>query len=320
MIGISSSGWTTTLAAIDRSAHPRDHLRRGTLPGYLRRQDAPCSQPDRGDLEQYHPVLYAMVDYLDLYILGSYGPGRGAAPGAEPVRLVLLRRRPLPHLLAFEPDEARAFLAAARESALAPLYTTGFLTGLRLGELCGLYLDDDRMVIVRGQHVRQLRVERQLGQDQRSLRDPQPTGPKSKLSRRHVNVGHDLGVLFDSIKSDRRRLAVERGWRPVPNWMFVTTNGTPYSERNVEREFQRVLRQAGLANRGLSPNAMRHTFAVTHVLDGCNPKWLQQQMGHSSIKITLDTYGKWFDLQDHAQADKIGARLLGGDTGGDRRA
>jgi hypothetical protein len=37
--------------------------------------------------------------------------------------------------------------------------------------------------------------------------------------------------------------------------------------------------------------------------------------GHSSIKITLDTYGKWFDLQDHAQADKIGARLLGGDSG-----
>jgi integrase len=223
-------------------------------------------------------------------------------------------------VLAFEPDEARAFLSAARESALAPLYTTGFLAGLRLGELCGLHLDDDRMVIVRGQRVRQLRVERQLGQDQRSLRDPRPTGPKSKLSRRDVNVGRDLGVLFDAIKSDRKRLAIECGWRPVPKWTFVTTNGTPYSERNVERDFQRVLRQAGLADRGLSPNAMRHTFAVTHILDGCNAKWLQQQMGHSSIKVTLDTYGKWFDIQDHAQADKIGARLLGGDTGGDKRA
>jgi len=60
------------------------------------------------------------------------------------------------------------------------------------------------MVIVRGQRVRQLRVERQLGQDQQSLRDPQPTGLKSKLSRRDVNVGRDLGVLFDSIKADRR--------------------------------------------------------------------------------------------------------------------
>jgi integrase len=223
-------------------------------------------------------------------------------------------------VLAFEPDEACAFLVAAKERALAPLYTTGFLAGLRLGELCGLHLDDDRMVIVRGQRVRQLRVERQLGQDQRSLRDPQPTGPKSKLGRRDVNVGCDLGALFDSIKADRKRHAIERGWRPVPAWMFTTANGTPYSERNVERDFQRVLKLAGLADRGLSPHAMRHTFAVTHILDGCNAKWLQQQMGHSSIKVTLDTYGKWFDLQDHAQADRIGARLLGGDTLGDTRA
>jgi hypothetical protein len=77
MIGISGGGWTTTLAA---AIDPRIRVSipvAGTLPGYLRRQDAPCSQPDRGDLEQYHPVLYAMADYLDLYILGSYGPGRG---------------------------------------------------------------------------------------------------------------------------------------------------------------------------------------------------------------------------------------------------
>src|SRR5262249_31490905 len=77
MIGISGGGWTTTLSA---ALDPRIRVTfpvAGTLPGYLRRQDAPCSQPDRGDLEQYHPALYAIADYLDLYILGSYGPGRG---------------------------------------------------------------------------------------------------------------------------------------------------------------------------------------------------------------------------------------------------
>jgi len=76
MIGISGGGWTTTLAA---ALDPRIEVSfpvAGTLPGYLRRQDAPCSQPDRGDLEQYHPVLYSIADYLDLYILGSYGRGR----------------------------------------------------------------------------------------------------------------------------------------------------------------------------------------------------------------------------------------------------
>ena len=224
---------------------------------------------------------------------------------------------------AFEPDEARAFLTAARaDTALVSMYTTGFLAGLRLGELCGLTLDDDHMMVVRGQHLRQLRVERQLGQDQASIRDPRPTRPKSAASCREVNVGRDLGAVFDVIKADRKRLALERGWRPVPPWMFVTGNGTPYSERNVERDFQRILGKAGLADRGLTPHSMRHTFAVTHILEGGAgiAKWLQQQMGHSSIKITFDTYGKWFNLVDHAQADKIAARLLSGDTAGDRRS
>ena len=44
---------------------------------YLRRQEVYCSRGDWGDLEQHHPVLYSMVDYLDLYILGTYGRGRG---------------------------------------------------------------------------------------------------------------------------------------------------------------------------------------------------------------------------------------------------
>jgi integrase len=130
------------------------------------------------------------------------------------------------------------------------------------------------MVVVRGQRVRQLRVERQLGQDQRSIRDPHPTGLKSKLSRRDVNVGRDLGAPFDAIKADRTRLAVERGWRPVPKWMFVTTNGTPYTERNVERDFARILGKAGLAGRGLTPHSMRHAFATRHAEDGCDPTGL----------------------------------------------
>lgn len=84
MIGISGGGWTTTLyAAID----PRIRLSfpvAGSYPLYLRTE--PCgkkydaatgSRNDVGDWEQYYSELYALASYPDLYILGSYGPGRG---------------------------------------------------------------------------------------------------------------------------------------------------------------------------------------------------------------------------------------------------
>jgi hypothetical protein len=72
MIGLSGGGWATTLyAALD----PRVRVSvpvAGTLPDYLR-----AGRPgDRGDWEQYHPDLYKVANYLDLYVLGSSGPGR----------------------------------------------------------------------------------------------------------------------------------------------------------------------------------------------------------------------------------------------------
>lgn len=73
MIGLSGGGWTTTLyAAVD----PRVRVSipvAGTLPTYLRQ--APYDS-DVGDWEQYGSSLYGVADYLDLYILGAYGPDR----------------------------------------------------------------------------------------------------------------------------------------------------------------------------------------------------------------------------------------------------
>lgn len=72
MIGISGGGWTTTVcAAIDiriRHSYPVA----GTLPFYLRSN----SQRDWGDYEQNLPDLYNIANYLELYILGSFGDGR----------------------------------------------------------------------------------------------------------------------------------------------------------------------------------------------------------------------------------------------------
>ena len=71
MVGISGGGWTTTLySAID----PRiiqSYSVAGSLPTYLR------SYPeDLGDYEQINSSLYRIANYLDLYILDSYGENR----------------------------------------------------------------------------------------------------------------------------------------------------------------------------------------------------------------------------------------------------
>ena len=76
MVGVSGGGWTTTLAA---AVDPRITVSvsvAGSVPSYLRSPSCPPTA-GTGDYEQIHPPLYAIADYLDLYVLAAYGRHRG---------------------------------------------------------------------------------------------------------------------------------------------------------------------------------------------------------------------------------------------------
>jgi integrase len=145
-----------------------------------------------------------------------------------------------------------------------------------------------------------------------------PTEGSTKSGRkRMVDLSQQLAAELDAIARRRPELAMARGWRPVPPWVFVTSNGTPYAQRFVERDFQRVLVAAGLMASGdpapFSPHALRHTFATLHLLHATDRnviQYVQQQLGHSSIKMTVDTYGSWIRLRDPAAADRLDALVV----------
>jgi integrase len=191
--------------------------------------------------------------------------------------------------------------AHQREALWRALYEVCVLAGLRPGELTGLRLDD---LVAAPSGKGELRVERQLGQHT-SMLNPEPMPPKSGKSR-HVDAGGGSAASWTGCRRSGKSLAMAKGWRPVPRWAFVTRNGTPINQRFVEKDFRRVCEKTRLPDH-LTPRSMRHTFACLHISRGCNPKWLQQQMGHSSINVTLDTYAKWWNLEDHAAADALGA-------------
>ena len=71
MVGISGGGWNTSLyAAIDDRIKDSFSIA-GSYPIYLRIQSK-----NLGDYEQLTPELYAVANYLDLYILSSVGQNR----------------------------------------------------------------------------------------------------------------------------------------------------------------------------------------------------------------------------------------------------
>ena len=80
MTGVSGGGWTTTLYPALDPRITRSYPVAGSLPLHLRedrkRTNTAHRAADWGDYEQTIPELYAIANYLELYVLSSYGPHR----------------------------------------------------------------------------------------------------------------------------------------------------------------------------------------------------------------------------------------------------
>jgi integrase len=57
----------------------------------------------------------------------------------------------------------------------------------------------------------------------------------------------------------------------------------------IRRIYKRVLTKAGI--REMRLHDIRHTYASLLLSKGENPVYVKEQLGHSSIKITVDIYG-----------------------------
>ena len=75
--------------------------------------------------------------------------------------------------------------------------------------------------------------------------------------------------------------------------------GNPVDTPFVNRSFQEVVKKYGIVNKKVrghvSLHSLRHTFATRCIEAGMQPKVLQHILGHSDIRITLNTYCDAFE-------------------------
>jgi integrase len=146
------------------------------------------------------------------------------------------------------------------------------LTGMRQGELFALR--DRALDLGRGTVV----VEG-------GARDGKLVPTKTAAGRRQVRLsGESVRVLREQFLA---RTPNELGL------VFPTPNGAVWRKDNfMSRVFRPAVRRANLAP--LRFHDLRHTYAALMVAAGAHPKLLQAQLGHTSINVTLNTYGHLF--------------------------
>ncbi|HVA43156.1 MAG TPA: site-specific integrase [Acidimicrobiales bacterium] len=89
------------------------------------------------------------------------------------------------------------------------------------------------------------------------------------------------------------------------SFLFTAPDGGPLRHRNFyNRHFKPAVRHAGLVP-GLRFHDLRHTYAAIMIAKGAHPRAMMERLGHSSVTVTLNTYGHLMPGLDAALTDSI---------------
>jgi len=113
--------------------------------------------------------------------------------------------------------------------------------------------------------------------------------PKTGAGKRRVALSPSL-VLILRQHRDEQNAAHSLLGKTLTNedYVFSHPDGTPLDPSTVSHTFSRLLRQAGLPSMPL--HGLRHTHATFLLQAGVHPRVAMERLGHSSIRVTLDTY------------------------------
>ena len=126
--------------------------------------------------------------------------------------------------------------------------------------------------------------------------------PKSGQSRK-VDMSLQLTDVLKQLLHQRKIDTLKNGWSRVPEWVFIKDNGNPYHESYSRRIFYHAIEKAGL--RKIRIHDMRHTYATLRITKGDNVADVSKQLGHHSVKFTMDIYYHWIPGGNKNEVDGL---------------
>ncbi|TCJ01332.1 tyrosine-type recombinase/integrase [Cytobacillus praedii] len=199
----------------------------------------------------------------------------------------------------YDEDEISALFIAAENE---PFHWRMFLTlvlaaGLRRSEALGLewpMVDFGKGTI----DIKQAITKGRKG--------PVIKGPKSKKSKRLISLPSSVINEFESYhlhwkkeKMKMRDMWVEEKY----NWVFCNEDGTHFYPDTPTTWWTRFTKRVGV--RYIKLHDLRHTSATLLINQGVHAKIISERLGHSDIRVTMNTYGHVLRKADQEAANKL---------------
>jgi len=205
-------------------------------------------------------------------------------------------------IVVWNEEEIRRFLDVARYDRLYIAFLLAITTGMRKGEILGLRwkdIDFNKSYL----SIRKTYTKHNQFQE-----------PKTKSSQRSVALPHET---LEALKQQKKEIAKEKLiLGPIYgdfDLVISTATGNPVSHRNLSRTWYRLLDEADV--KPIRFHDLRHTHATLMLKQGVHPKIVQERLGHSNIRITLDTYSHVLPGLQEQAAQQFGENLFGNKSG-----
>jgi integrase len=186
-------------------------------------------------------------------------------------------------------EEVRRLLDVAKGTRLYPLWLLAVTTGMRLGEMLGLTWED-------------------VDWERREVRVRRAKAVRGRPVARVVPLAGEAIRALTMERARQERVGLYRAGGPI----IVTSAGTPWSQRNVQRAWARLRQQAGLGH--VRIHDLRHTAATLMLAGGVPVKAVQEILGHSSEAFLLRRYAHVLPSSRHEAATAMDTLLRGNDV------
>lgn len=215
-------------------------------------------------------------------------------------------------------EERVEFLEEASKTYYKELYYIMLLTGMRIGEVGGLFWSDVDF------KKRVIHINRSYScQYHSGVKTQMLTDPKTLNSIRDIPFMGEVEEMFQEWKKKQDKLKKELGsrWRSeewLKDAVFTTRMGSPVTRYIAEKEINKIVANINARRLfegrepmpGVYPHALRHTFCSICFERGMKPKVVQMIMGHANYSTTMNIYTHVTGNTIVGDAEKFGTRLL----------
>jgi integrase len=209
-----------------------------------------------------------------------------------------MRLRPAP-VMVWSMADAGRFLDHARSCRLSAMFEVAVDTGMRRGEVCGLrWVDVDLEALEVAVTVQRVQVAWKVTEG----------APKSEAGRRVVHFTAATGRALRALRKRQMedRLAWGEAWTET-GLVFTHEDGRALHPASVTDLFERQAMAAGLPP--IRFHDLRHIHGTIGDAARVGVKVMSERLGHSTTKLTEDTYTSVYPEIGRAAAEKIAAMI-----------